>query len=178
MEVRLKVFDQETLDQMLQLAPDEFMVAVTGAVRRLVAKNARDKIGGDFGAQIARESIMTEEQSPDCHTLYLGGANGYIAEHIHSGGVVKPKHRRYLAIPIDRKVKEIYPREYGGELFVLRRKQDGPNGRAYLAEKQGKRGNIKPLWVLKRSVTHKPRPWWPDEGAITAAVERFFVESI
>ena len=178
MEIRLKVFDQDTLDQLQRLSPEEFMVALSGAVRRLIANNARNKIGGDFGSQIARESIMTEEQSPFRHILYLGGANGYIAEHIHTGGVVKPKYRQYLAIPIDRKAKGIYPREYGGDLFLLRRKQDGPNGRAYLAEKQGKRGKIKPLWVLKKSVTHKPRPWWPDEAAVTAAVEQFFMENI
>ena len=94
-----------------------------------------------------------------------------------AGGTIKPRTRAYLAIPIDRSVKGKYPREYGGELFVVRKNEDGPRGRAYLATTVGKRGKAKMRWVLKKSVYQRPRPWWPDEMEIEQATRRFFEEN-
>ena len=104
-----------------------------------------------------------------------GGTNGYIADHIHSGGVIKPRNRKYLAIPIDKSVKDKYPRELSDELFVVRRQEDGTRGRAYLA-KQMKR-KVKFLYVLKSQVYQKPRPWWPDDNEIRQVSQNFFNET-
>ena len=122
LEIKIKVHDQETLDKLNGLSPREFMIAWTTEVRKLAQKRAREKIGGDFGDRIARESILTDETDPNRHSIYVGGENGYIAEHIHFGGVIRPRERKYLAIPVDRSVKGMYPREYPGELVLLRKK--------------------------------------------------------
>ena len=177
MQINFEVNDQDLLKQLQDLTPRQFMIAWSGAVRRHIQKNAREKIGGDFGDLIARESIMTDQEDDNRHIIYAGGANGYIAEHIHTGGTIKPRTKAYLAIPIDRSVKGKYPREYGGELFVVRKKEDGPRGRAYLATTVGKRGKAKMLWVLKKSVYQRPRPWWPDEMEIEQATRKFFREN-
>ena len=175
LELKFKVHDQETLDKLNGLSPREFMIAWTTEVRKLAQKRAREKIGGDFGDRIARESILTDETDPNRHSIYVGGENGYIAEHIHFGGVIRPRERKYLAIPVDRSVKGMYPREYPGELVLLRKKDEGPNGRAYLAKPMKRK--IKPLWVLKRSVNQRPRPWWPEDWEVREVTEQFFKEN-
>ena len=175
MNLKITVDDRETLQALSKLSPREFMIAWTTAVKQFVQRKAREKIGGDFGDLIARHSILTDDSDPLRHEIYAGGENGYIAEHIPTGGVIRPKERKYLAIPIDRSVKGMYPREYGGDLVFLRRKDEGPNGRAYLAKPMKRK--VKPLWVLKRSVSQRPRPWWPDDTAVQAETERFFNEN-
>lgn len=175
MEIKITVHDQETLEKLNALSPRQFMIAWTTEVRKLAQKRAREKIGGDFGDRIARESILTDESNENRHCLYLGGENGYIAEHIHFGGVIRPRERKYLAIPVDKSVKGLYPREYSGELVFLRKKEDGPRGRAYLAKPMKRK--IKPLWVLKKSVDQRPRPWWPEEWEAQEVTEQFFREN-
>jgi len=175
MELKIRVDDRDTLNRLAQLSPRQFMIAWTTAVRQYVQRQAQEKIGGSFGGKIARQSILTDDRNELRHEIYLGGENGYIAEHIHTGGIIRPKERRYLAVPIDRSVKGIRPRKYPGELVLVRKKEDGPHGRAYLAKPLKTR--IKPLWVLMRQVTQKPRPWWPDDNAVAAETARFFEEA-
>ena len=74
-----------------------------------------------------------------------------------------------LAIPIHAKAHGMNPSELG-PLFVLRGKDEN---RAYLARTQGRGKNAKLelLYVLKRSVTHKPDPTLlPDERTLNEAV--------
>lgn len=172
MNIKFTVDSQAELDRLATLSPREFMVAWTTAVKQFAQKKAREKIGGKFGAEIARSSILTDDRDPDCHEIYTGGENGYIAEHIHTGGEIRPRHRKYLAIPIDRSVKGVYPREYSGELILVRKKEDGPRGRAYLAKPL--KTKLKMLYVLKDKVNQKPRPWWPDELEVESETIRFF----
>ena len=172
MEVKFTVDDRETLEQLSKLSEREFMVAWTTAVKQFVQRRARQRIGGDFGDLIARHSILTDDRDPERHEIYPGGENGYIAEHIHTGGVIRPKTRKYLAVPIDKSVKGTYPREYSGDLVLIRKKEDGANGRAYLGKPM--KTKIKPLWVLMRQVTQKPRPWWPEDNDIHSETARFF----
>ena len=172
MNVRFSVDSQSELDRLEALSPREFMVAWTTAVKQFAQKKARENIGGSFGDDIARSSILTDDCNPDCHEIYTGGENGYIAEHIHTGGEIRPRNRKYLAIPINRSVKGIYPREYSGNLVLIRKKEDGSHGRAYLAEPMKKKTKF--LWVLKNKVYQKPRPWWPDDLEIQSETVRFF----
>ena len=172
MNVRFSVDSQSELDRLEALSPREFMVSWTTAVKQFAQKKARENIGGSFGDDIARSSILTDDRNPDCHEIYTGGENGYIAEHIHTGGEIRPRNRKYLAIPIDRSVKGIYPREYSGNLVLIRKKDDGAHGRAYLAEPMKRKTKF--LWVLKNKVYQKPRPWWPDDLEIQSETIRFF----
>ena len=171
MEIKIRVDDADTLARLNGLTPRQFMIKWTGEVRKLAQKRAREKIGGDFGDRIAKGSIQTDESNPLRHTIYTGGENGFIADHIHFGGVIRPKERKYLAIPVDDDVKGKYPREYPGKLVFLRKKDEGPNGRAYLAKPMKRK--IKPLWLLKRSVNQRPRPWWPEEWEVREVTEEF-----
>ena len=175
MEIKFKVDDSETLARLNGLTPRQFMIKWTGEVRKLAEKRAREKIGGDFGDEIAKHSILTDDSDPNRHTIYTGGENGYIADHIHFGGVIRPRVRKYLAIPVDDDVKGKYPREYSGKLVFLRKKDEGPHGRAYLAKPMKRK--IKPLWMLKRSVNQRPRPWWPEDWEVREVTEQFINEN-
>ena len=175
LEIKIRVDDSDTIEKLNGLSPRQFMIAWTTKVKQFAQQRARERIGGDFGDRIARGSILTDETDPNRHSIYVGGENGYIAEHIHFGGVIRPKERKYLAIPVDRSVKGMYPREYPGDLVLLRKKDEGPNGRAYLA-KQMKR-KVKPLWMLKRSVNQRPRPWWPEDWEFREVTEEFIREN-
>ena len=47
--------------------------------------------------------------------------------------------------------------------------------RCYLARPM--KTKIKPLFVLKRSVTQRARPWWPTEAEAETESKRFFEEN-
>lgn len=175
MQVSADFHSEMLLKKLSGLSHLEFMAAWSTVVNQHIQQCARRRIGGDFGDKIARLSILTDDRNPDKHVIYTGGTNGYIADHIHSGGVIKPRNRKYLAIPIDKSVKDKYPSELSDELFVIRRQEDGTRGRAYLA-KQMKR-KVKFLYVLKSQVYQKPRPWWPDDNEIRQVSQNFFNET-
>ena len=60
-----------------------------------------------------------------------------------------------------------------GKPLFIRKKEDGPHGRAYLAEPRGKRGKLKFLYVLVRETKpQKPRPWWPSDDDFINLTER------
>ena len=172
LEIKFSVDNTDFFRKMTGLSPRQFMLAWTTTVRQFVQTCARTRIRGDFGDLIARNSIQTDTSDADRHVIYLGGENGYIAEHIHTGGEIRPKRAKFLAIPVDRSVKGMYPREYPGELVFLRKPDDGPNGRAYLAKPMKR--SVKPLWILEKSVYQRPRPWWPEKSEVDAVTMSFF----
>ena len=171
MQIRITVNDLETLSALAKLSPEQYMRAWSTVVKQAAEKNLRDRIGGDFGHDLARSAVQIDE-APLHHDVYVGGENGYIAEHVHTGGVIRPKNSQYLAIPIDRSVKGLFAREVDGLVF-LRKKDEGPNGRAFLARPMKRK--IKPLFVLvKRTKPQRPRPWFPDQAEAQAVTDNFF----
>ena len=89
MEIRSRVDDSDTMRALRGLTPRQFMIAWTTKVKQFAEKRAREVIGGDFGHKIASGSILTDDSDPNRHIVYVGGENGYIAEHIHTGGVIR-----------------------------------------------------------------------------------------
>lgn len=176
MKVSVGIDDSETLARLNALSVSELATAWTEAVRRLAQENARNKIGGDFGNDVVARAVDAQVNA-DGGSVFLSGANDYIAAHVHTGGTIRPRNARYLAIPIDRSVKGLFAREVPGLVF-LRKPGEGPNGRAFLARPEGKKGKLKPLFVLKTAVTQRPRPWWPDDAEIQDETLRFFAENL
>lgn len=176
MRIRFDVDDSSTLEQLAALTPRQFMIAWTRAVRQFVQERARSRIGGDFGSRIARNSILIDDSEPERHEIYTGGENGYIAEHIHTGGVVRPKKKKYLAVPTEANSKPgKWPNEYPEKkLFLLKSKA----GNLLLFQRPKKRMPLSaPLFVLKESVTHRPKPWWPSAEEVEGETIRFFNEN-
>ena len=140
--------------------------------------NARNVIGnGPFGQELA-EGVRTVTDGPSVTVDHVTNDTNHLAEHVHEGGVIRPRNRKYLAIPILQRVKKEYASDHSwntpdGKPIVVRKKEDGPNGRAYLAEPTGKKGKLKFLYVLKHQTKpQKPRPWWPTDEDFVELAER------
>jgi phage gpG-like protein len=91
------------------------------------------------------------------------------------GGTVTPKTGKYLAVPLptlsitERRAKK--PRDFSDTFFAKSRK-----GNLILFQKTGKQKDaIRPLFVMKTSVTIKPRPfmkWFPEMRTQATAVAK------
>lgn len=148
------------------------------SMRDRAESNARSRIGnGGFGQELA-EGIRTRSDGAEVVIDHVSNDTNHLAQHVHEGGVIRPRNSRFLAIPIDRSVKGEYARLHrwntdDGRPLFIRKKEDGPNGRAYLAEPRGKRAKPKFLYVLVRQTKpQKPRPWWPTDEEFTELTER------
>ena len=164
--------------QLKKRLPEFVAKTLEVSMRDLAENSARRVIGnGGFGQEIA-EGIRTKTDGASVTIDHTSNDTNHLAQHVHEGGVIRPKNKRYLAIPIDKSVKgekasvHSWATEDKEPLFI-RRKEDGPNGRAYLAEPRGKRGKLKFLYVLVRETKpQKPRPWWPSEEEFSELTER------
>lgn len=145
------------------------MVAWSVEVGNQARKNAMAHGGRSFWRREIAGSVMEDVTGPDTAMVY---STSYIAEHVHKGGIIRPKNGRMLAIPLTDAARRKWPREWPrDELFIIRRKHDGKD-QAVLARKKGKRGLLEELYVLKRWVEQDPRPWWPDDQSVLLLGEK------
>jgi hypothetical protein len=123
-----------------------------GALRRQIKGEFKTRTGG-----LARSFKATIQQERKTGEI-SGGAFSDLgrAPVQNDGGVIKPKNRQYLAVPISQKAKRtvgLWPRHWAkGKLFLIKSKA----GNLLLAEKSGRRGLVL-HYALKRSVTIKGR---------------------
>ena len=158
--------------------PDFVAKTLEVSARDLTESGARKVIGnGGFGQELA-EGVRTKTEGASVTIDHVSNDTNHLAQHVHEGGVIRHPQGKYLAIPIDKSVKgekasvHKWATDDGKPLFI-RKKEDGPNGRAYLAEPRGKRGKPKFLYVLtKETKPQKPRPWWPTEQEFAELTER------
>jgi len=148
-----------------------WMRPLAEAIHGLAQDNARGRIGGRFGAEMARK--VKVDFTGDKAEVYC---DSYIAEHVHEGGEIRSKTPgKKLAIPIHALTRRTgeWPREMQ-DLFAVRR---GKN--TFLARSRGKGKNRKIdfLFVLKEKVMQKPRPWWPDDPELKSAADAFFADN-
>lgn len=164
--------------QLEKKLPDFVAKTLEVSARDLTESGARKVIGnGGFGQELA-EGVRTKTEGASVTIDHVSNDTNHLAQHVHEGGVIRHPQRKYLAIPIDKSVKgekasvHKWATDDGKPLFI-RKKEDGPNGRAYLAEPRGKRGKPKILYVLtKETKPQKPRPWWPAEQEFAELTER------
>lgn len=171
MGIKIKLDESSLAGELRDALPKNFLrmwtVVIKNYVRQCVQREAEKSGGRSFWQREVMQSLHDDVQNDTGHVY----SDSYIAEHIHTGGEIRPRTRRYLAIPVDRSARGESPKDYR-DLFVLRKEN-----RAYLAAPR-KRGQPKVLWILKRSVNQRPRPWWPDDAAVRAETERFIREDL
>lgn len=183
MNIRLAVNLSELLSEKEKMEingrlPEFVAKTLAVALRDLAEANARKRIGnGGFGQELA-EGVRARADGMTVTIDHTSNDTNHLAEHVHAGGIIRPRHRRYLAIPIDKSVKKEYASIHSwatddGKPIFIRKKEDGPNGRAYLAEPRGKRGTLKFLYVLLRQTKpQRPRPWWPTDDDFLRLAEK------
>ena len=158
--------------------PEFIAKTVAVSMRDLAENNARDKLGkGKFASEIAA-GIRAKADGMTVTLDHASNDTNHLAEHVHVGGPVKSSNGKMLAIPIDKSVRGEWASVHrwntpDGKPLFLRKKEDGPRGRAYLAEPQGKKGKPKVLYVLTRETKpQKARPWWPTDEDFLQIAER------
>lgn len=158
--------------------PEFIAKTVAVSMRDLAENNARDKLGkGKFASEIAA-GIRAKADGMTVTVDHASNDTNHLAEHVHVGGPIKSSNGKMLAIPIDKSVRGEWASVHrwntpDGKPLFLRKKEDGPRGRAYLAEPQGKKGKPKVLYVLTRETKpQKARPWWPTDEDFLQIAER------
>lgn len=179
MEIKFRIDDRETLERLAGLSTERFMriwaVAIGNLARNKAQGKASEENGRSFWQREVIQSVREEVTGPDTGVVY---SDSYIAEHVHTGGWVKPERTKFLAIPIDRSVRKKFARDIPG-LVLFGAKTTKDRDGMFLGKKLyagGKREKIKPLFVLKRQVWQKPRPWFPTQEEADAETKRFFEE--
>lgn len=158
--------------------PEYIAKTVVVSLRDLAENKARDVIGnGGFGQDLA-EGVRARADGMNVTVDHSSNETNHLAEHVEYGGPVRSSKGRMLAIPIDKSVKGEWASDHAwatpdGKPILIRKKEDGPRGRAYLAEPRGKRGTVKPLYVMVRETKpQRPRHWWPTDDEFLKIAER------
>jgi hypothetical protein len=140
--------------------PGRCLSAWAQAVAKRARANAVKKSkGGTFWNEIAKDTRV-RSISTDSFEVACDHPAGY---HKHKGGKIRAKKARALTIPItdEAKGKRAKEFEHGGRnLFVF------PNSNGVLGYSAG--GKLHPLFVLRKVVTQKAEPWWPEASEINA----------
>ena len=158
--------------------PEFIAKTVVVSLRDLAENNARKNLGsGRFAAEIAA-GIRAKADGMNITLDHASNDTNHLAEHVQEGGPVRSRNGKMLAIPIDKSVRGEWASVHrwntpDGKPLFLRKKEDGPRGRAYLAEPQGKKGKPKVLYVLTRETKpQRARPWWPTDEEFLRIAER------
>ena len=177
MKIKISVEGLEALRELQKLLNSEQLELIGETVEQLARNNARNKIGGPFGERLAQRSVEFLPKG-DTVEIFTGGADGYIGVHVEEGGPIRSHNGKPLAIPLPNEStqrynpKRLFARELKGvvPLFKLRSR----NGNELLFRQPGKGGELEaPLFVLKDATAPQvPRPWWPAESEISAAVDQ------
>ena len=181
MEIKIKVDDAETMAKLRKISPERFMRAWAIAVKNLARKRAQEAAAKSGGRSFWQREILPsvhEEVNPASARVY---SDSHIAEHVHTGGVIRSRLRKYLAIPLDKKLKKKGPKEVPwhtpkGEP-VFRPRKYGPGW--VLLDYQGRGRNRKyvPKFALvPETRPQKPRPWWPEEWEVKDLTEQYISE--
>ena len=181
MNVKFIVDDSETLQQLRDIFPERFMKRVAVVIKNLARNNAQEQARRSHGRSFWQREVVQsihEQVGKDTVEVY---SDSYAAEHAHTGGVIRAKTKKYLAIPLDPKLKKKSPEELawrtkdGEPVFLPRRRGPGWVLGDYAG--RGKNKLFAPRFVLvPETAPQKPRPWWPDAAAVDAEVTRFFAE--
>jgi hypothetical protein len=199
MNIKINVDDRETLERLASLSMREKLEVWTEAVTKVIQEKAVQRLGGgQFGQDIA-DSVRSFVRG-NIAVVYTqnkktaSNPNGYIGTAVHYGGDFRSHTRPYLALPLHDRFRRggsefgIFPRnsklaakhmvkgrEVSG-LIALRSKK----GNLLLFERKFK-GKPKetegPLFLLRRSFHHRPRPWWITEAEAEAATREFIEDN-
>lgn len=171
MQLQVKITGTPIADMIKMVQPPqrkELFREIGRRVDKLAKNNAMAKGGRSFWGEIAKTVRFQADDSG-----VIVGATHYAAAHKHKGGTIsapgkgpESRNRKYLAIPIADESKRLDPGNMSG-LFLGRSKGGNP----ILFKKIG--DEIKPMFLLRRSVKQKAYPWFPEPGdaKTNAAIE-------
>lgn len=179
MKVKISVDYKDAIQGLDEISSKRFMKAWAIAIKNLAKNNVQKKASDSNGRSFWQREILPsihEDVGESYAEIY---SDSYIAQHVHDGGVIRPRNRKYLAIPLQASLRKKSPRDIswktksGKPVWVPRK-----NGNGYvLCDLFGRKKTLQPKFALvTETKPQRPRPWWPDEAAADAETERFFRE--
>lgn len=111
-----------------------------------IRENARSRLTKDPTGALERSFYVEGDPSDE---LWVASALPYARIH-DTGGTIRPKRGKYLAIPLNKAQRGIWPRDYSGKLFFFVSRR----GSKLLAERRG--STIDPKYLLKTHVQIQP----------------------
>lgn len=161
-------------------------------IGKLLEKKSKDNALGKGGKSFWQDVAKSVTFNVNGETSVTIGASHRAGAFRHKGGVISApgkgvlsRDRKFLTIPLPwcpkgKSTVDQYPRDSIG----FARKKDGrmfmgvlePTGKMI---KRGKKAGsmrmkLKILWALKKSITLKPSPWWPNDSDVDWAIEKAF----
>ena len=161
-------------------------------VGETVSRSALEKKPGTKFWQDVSNSVNKRVEGSE--SVEIGASHVAAAFKEYGGTISAPgkgpgsRHAKYLTIPISPKArgtnvsdwpkKSIRLVNTGKSVLIclvkgaekLKNKRRGGKRGSFV--KQAFSDLLEPLFVLKKSVTHKPNPWWPSASKINAAIEK------
>lgn len=179
MEVKITVDADRTQEELRGLDPERFMHDWAVAIKNLAKRNAQEAAAKSGGRSLWQREILPSVHDDVQDVTATVSTDSRIAEHVHTGGVIRPRTRQYLAIPLEKSLRKKSPRDLpwrtdDGKPVFLRRKR-GPGWVMLDYTGRGKNRELRPRFALvPETAPQKPRPWWPDDAAIQTETVRFF----
>ena len=162
------------LELLRRLSPALRMKAWAEVVAELARRNARNRVVGRFGLEVAEK--VEFDIHGDTADVYVDNP---IAVHVHFGGPIRSRNGRRLAIPLDNATsrrenpRRLFARDLGMTTPLLRR-----GDLLFRAPEKGRRLGA-PLFVLRTQTRpQRPRPWWPTPQEAMDETERFIAEDL
>ena len=175
------VDDGETIAKLLGLKPERFLRAWAVVIKNLAKRGAQRAAAESGGRSFWQREVVASVHSEVAGNVATAYSDSIIAAHAHTGGVIRPRHRKYLAIPLDRKLRNTGPEDLPWRtedhkpVFLRRRRGPGWVMGDYAG--RGKNKQFTPRFALvPQTAPQKPRPWWPDDNAVELETLRFFNE--
>jgi phage gpG-like protein len=128
-------------------------VLVVQQIRKRIRENRVTPKTGKAGTTLYQRGKLSRSIKwrieGDAVVISAGGADVPYARIQHEGGIIRPKHAKFLAIPLTPAAKEHKPREYPGATFIRK---------GIIFEKL-ESGKVKALYALKKQVELPARPY-------------------
>ncbi len=143
--------------------------SVVKKARANAMSHSRD---GKFWPSIAN-AVNLQNVSNNQVTVGITGADLHNkGVHKHFGGIIRAKNKKALTIPITAEAKGKNAEELnidGHNLFMLKKSKQGYT-LGFLGYNDTA-GNFHALFVLRKQVTQKPEPWWPETDEVWGAAQ-------
>lgn len=175
MAVIIKLDVSKAIKVLEDIDPKEMTEAIVEGVTDAVYEETRSSalaLGKNLGPRIARS--LRSKVDGLSGQVTAEGADGYIGLHVHTGGPIRSRSGKMLAIPTkynDR--KDLFASDRNDLKLVKGKK------RCYLFRSLRDGGIVgRPLYTLLRQTKpQRPRPWWPNENDVRRIADDFIREN-
>ncbi len=156
----------DKLQEMTQIERRLIMKEWGTETANLLKSRAESQGGRRLWSTVARSVRMISVSDAEVKVFVSPESKGTISDvsavalFRETGGTIKAKNHKFLAVPLNDDAKKKPPRAMG-DLFILKTAE-----KAFLAQKTPAGRKIKMMYLLVHKVTQKARPWLPTDDEV------------